>query len=49
MDSNPMQREGKNMFGFEGGIVMRINPRTDEDAEYFEREWKNTRGEQVYR
>ena len=33
----------------EGGIVMGVNPRTDEDAEYFEREWKNNRGEQVYR
>ena len=33
----------------EGGIVMGVNPRTDEDAEYFEREWKNYRGEQVYR
>jgi len=33
----------------EGGIVMGVNPRTDEDAEYFEQEWKNNRGEQVYR
>jgi hypothetical protein len=33
----------------EGGIVMGVNPRTDEDADYFEREWKNTRGEQIYR
>jgi hypothetical protein len=33
----------------EGGIVMGINPRSDEDAEYFEREWKNYRGEHVYR
>ena len=33
----------------EGGIIMGVNPRTDEDAEYFEREWKNNRGEQVYR
>jgi len=33
----------------EGGIVMGVNPRTDEDAEYFEREWKNNRGEDVYR
>ena len=33
----------------EGGIVMGVNPRTDEDAEYFEREWKKNRGEQVYR
>jgi len=33
----------------EGGIVMGVNPRTDEDAEYFEQEWKNRRGEQIYR
>lgn len=33
----------------EGGIVMGVNPRTDEDAEYFEKEWKNNRGEQIYR
>jgi hypothetical protein len=28
---------------------MGVNPRTDEDAEYFEREWKNNRGEHIYR
>ena len=33
----------------EGGIVMGVEPRSDEDAEYFEREWKNHRGEEVYR
>lgn len=33
----------------EGGIVMGVNPRNQEDAEYFEREWKNHRGEQIYR
>lgn len=33
----------------EGGIVLGVNPRTDEDAEYFEQEWKNNRGEQIYR
>jgi len=33
----------------EGGIVMGVNPRTDEDAAYFEQEWKKNRGEQVYR
>lgn len=32
-----------------GGIVMGVNPRTPEDAEYFEREWKSHRGENVYR
>ncbi len=33
----------------EGGIVMGVTPRSDEDAEYFEREWKNSQGEHVYR
>lgn len=33
----------------QGGIVMGVNPRTDEDAQYFEQEWKNNRGEQIYR
>jgi len=33
----------------EGGIVMGVNPRSDEDADYFENEWKNYRGEQIYR
>jgi hypothetical protein len=33
----------------EGGIVMGVNPRSDEDAEYFEREWKNTGAQHVYR
>lgn len=33
----------------EGGIVMGVTPRSDEDAEYFETEWKNHRGEEVYR
>ncbi|HZS06340.1 MAG TPA: CsbD family protein [Blastocatellia bacterium] len=32
-----------------GGIVMGVNPRTAEDAEYFEREWKSNRGENIYR
>ena len=32
----------------EGGILMGVNPRNDEDAEYFEQEWKNNRGEQIY-
>lgn len=32
-----------------GGIVMGVNPRSDEDAEYFEQEWKRHRGEDVYR
>lgn len=33
----------------DGGIVMGVNPRNDEDASYFENEWKNNRGEHIYR
>jgi hypothetical protein len=33
----------------EGGIVMGVNPRSDEDADYFESEFRNHRGESVYR
>ena len=33
-----------------GGTVLGVNPRTDEDAAYFENEWKNNyHGEHVYR
>lgn len=32
-----------------GGIVMGVNPRSDDDATYFENEWRNSRGEHVYR
>jgi hypothetical protein len=32
-----------------GGIMMGVTPRSDEDAEYFESEWKKNRGEEVYR
>ncbi|HVE59701.1 MAG TPA: CsbD family protein [Pyrinomonadaceae bacterium] len=32
-----------------GGVVMGVNPRTPEDAEYFENEWRNNRGEHIYR
>ena len=32
----------------EGGILMGIRPRTEEDAEYIEREWRS-RGEHVCR
>jgi hypothetical protein len=32
-----------------GGIMMGVTPRSDEDAEYFENEWKKNRGEEVYR
>ena len=33
----------------EGGIVMGVRPRSDEDAEYLEQTWKTQRGEQIYR
>lgn len=33
----------------DGGIVMGVNARSDEDAEYFENDWKTNRGEHVYR
>ncbi|HEX8495145.1 MAG TPA: CsbD family protein [Pyrinomonadaceae bacterium] len=33
----------------EGGIVMGVNPRSDEDAEYFENEWRTHKGEHIYR
>lgn len=33
----------------EGGIVMGVNPRTPEDAAYFEENWKRNHGEDVYR
>lgn len=32
-----------------GGIVMGVRPRSDEDAQYFENEWRNYRGEGIYR
>jgi hypothetical protein len=33
----------------QGNIVLGVTPRNDEDADYLEREWKNNRGENVYR
>jgi hypothetical protein len=33
----------------EGHIVMGVEPRTEEDLEYFDREWRQYRGEQIYR
>jgi len=34
----------------EGGTVLGVNPRSDEDAKFFENEWRtNYRGEHVYR
>ncbi len=32
-----------------GGLVMGINPRNDEDATYFENDWRTNRGESIYR
>ena len=32
----------------EGNIVMGVSPRSDEDAAYFENEWRNNRGEDIY-
>ena len=32
----------------DGGIVMGVTPRSREDAEHFEREWKARGGEQIY-
>jgi hypothetical protein len=33
----------------DGGIVMGVNPRTAEDADYFENEWRTNRAESLYR
>jgi hypothetical protein len=33
----------------EGNIVMGVNPRSDDDATYLENEWRNYRGEKIYR
>jgi uncharacterized protein YjbJ (UPF0337 family) len=33
----------------EGGIVMGVQPRNEEDADYFEKSWRENRGESVYR
>ena len=33
----------------DGHVVMGVHPRTDEDAEYFEQNWKNNRGSNIYR
>lgn len=33
----------------EGGILMGVKPRSDDDASYLEEQWKANRGEQVYR
>jgi hypothetical protein len=33
----------------EGGIVMGVKPRNEEDARYLENEWRNSNGESIYR
>jgi len=33
----------------EGGIVLGVNPRTDEDADFLEQEWRTNRAEGLYR
>ena len=33
----------------EGGIVMGVQPRNEEDADYFEKNWRENRGESIYR
>ncbi|HXU91093.1 MAG TPA: hypothetical protein VFQ62_19780 [Methylomirabilota bacterium] len=33
----------------QGGILMGVRPRSPEDADYFEREWRSYRGENIYR
>ena len=33
----------------EGGIVMGVQPRNDDDADYFENNWRKNRGESIYR
>lgn len=33
----------------EGGIVMGVNPRTNEDADYFENDWHTNKAESLYR
>jgi len=33
----------------EGGIVLGVTPRTEADADYFEREWSRLGGTEIYR
>lgn len=33
----------------EGGIVMGVQPRSEDDARHFENEWRNSNGESIYR
>ncbi len=32
-----------------GGVVMGVTPRSDEDADYFENDWRSNKGEHIYR
>ncbi len=32
-----------------GGIVMGVKPRNEEDAKYFENDWRTNKGEEIYR
>ena len=32
-----------------GGMVVGVNPRNNEDADYFENDWRSNRGEHIYR
>ncbi len=32
-----------------GGLVLGVNPRNDDDASYFENDWRTNRGEHIYR
>jgi hypothetical protein len=31
-----------------GGIVMGVEPKNDEDAEFIEKDWKANKGEEIY-
>ena len=33
----------------DGGIYMGVNPKTEEDADYFENDWRTNNGEHIYR
>jgi hypothetical protein len=33
----------------EGGIVLGVHPRSDDDAQHLENEWRNSHGESIYR
>src|SRR4051794_16544646 len=46
----PEDRAKKYEEGIKNGrIVMGVHPRNDEDADYFEREWRSNKAEDVYR